>query len=42
MLIFSRTFAGLLLVAVAAGAYGYERLLPSNPSRSESASKERR
>jgi hypothetical protein len=40
MLIFSRTFAGLLLVAAAAGAYGYERLLPSNLSRSESASKE--
>jgi len=40
MLIFSRPFAGLVLVAVAAGAYGYERLSPRNPSRSENASRE--
>ena len=35
MLIFSRPVAGLVLVAFAAGAYGYERLPPRNPSRSE-------
>jgi hypothetical protein len=37
MLFFSRPIAGLALVAVAAGAYGYERL-PRNPSRSETGS----
>ena len=40
MLIFSRLVAGLALVAVAAGAYGYERLSPRNQSRSENASHE--
>jgi hypothetical protein len=40
MLIFSRPFAGLALVAVAAGAYGYERLSPRNPPRAENAPKE--
>ena len=40
MLIFSRPTAGLVLVAVAAGAYGYERLWPRNPPRSEKASNE--
>ena len=40
MLIFSRSLAGLLLVAVAAGAYGYARLSPDNASRSEVAAKE--
>ena len=40
MLIFSRPVAGLVLVAVAAGAYGYERLPPRNPSRSETAPEE--
>jgi hypothetical protein len=40
MLIFSRPVAGLALVAVAAGAYGYDRLSPRSPSRSENASKE--
>jgi hypothetical protein len=33
MRIFSRTIAGLVLVAVAAGAYGYDRLRHRNPSR---------
>ena len=40
MLIFSRPVAGLLLAAVAAGAYGYERLSPGNPSRSENGAGE--
>ncbi len=40
MLIFSRPVAGLVLVAIAAGAYGYERLSPGNPSRSETAVRE--
>jgi hypothetical protein len=40
VLIFSRPVAGLALVAVAAGAYGYDRLSPHSPSRSENASKE--
>ena len=40
MLTFSRVLAGLALVAVAAGAYGYERLWPRSPSRSENASSE--
>ena len=40
MLIFSRPVAGFVLVAAAAGAYGYERLSPANPSRPENASKE--
>jgi hypothetical protein len=40
MLIFSRPVAGLVLVAFAAGAYGYERLPPRNPSRSETAPEE--
>ena len=35
MLIFSKPVAGLLLVAAAAGAYGYERLSPDSPSRPE-------
>ena len=33
MRIFSRTIAGLVLVAIAAGAYGYERLRHRHPSR---------
>ena len=33
MRIFSRTIAGLVLVAVAAGAYGYERLRHRHPAR---------
>ena len=40
MLIFSRSLTGLLLVAAAAGAYGYARLSPDNPPRSEVAAKE--
>ena len=40
MLIFSRSVAGLALIAVAAGAYGYERLSPGDPSRPEPASRE--
>jgi colicin import membrane protein len=40
MLIFSKPVAGLVLVAVAAGAYGYERLPPRTPSRQEAASAE--
>jgi colicin import membrane protein len=40
MLIFSRPVAGLVLIAVAAGAYGYERLFPRSPSRSENTSTE--
>jgi colicin import membrane protein len=40
MLIFSRPAAGLMLVAAAAGVYGYERLWPHNPSRPEHASTE--
>jgi colicin import membrane protein len=40
MLMFSRPAAGLVLVAVAAGAYGYERLWPRSPSRFENASTE--
>jgi hypothetical protein len=40
MLIFSRPVAGLVLVAFAAGAYGYERLPPRNPSRSETPPEE--
>jgi hypothetical protein len=40
MLIFSRLTAGLVLVAAAAGAYGYERLWPRNSPRSENASNE--
>jgi hypothetical protein len=40
MLIFSRPVGGLVLVAVAAGAYGYERLPSRNPSRLEAASTE--
>jgi colicin import membrane protein len=39
MLIFSRSVVGLLLVTVAAGAYGYVRLSPHGASRSEVASK---
>ena len=37
MLFFSRPALGLVLVAVAAGAYGYERL-PDSPHRPEAAS----
>ena len=33
MRIFSKTIAGLVLVAIAAGAYGYERLWHRNPFR---------
>ena len=40
MLIFSRPLTGLVLVVVAAGAYGYERLSPRNPSRPGNASTE--
>jgi hypothetical protein len=40
MLIFSRPVAGLMLAAAAAGAYGYERLSPRNPSRYETASRD--
>jgi hypothetical protein len=40
MLIFSRPVAGLALVAVAAGAYGYDRLSPPDAPRSEGASRE--
>jgi hypothetical protein len=40
MLNFSRPVAGLLLVAVAAGAYGYEREWPRGPSRPENAASE--
>jgi hypothetical protein len=39
MRIFSRPIAGLILVAIAAGAYGYERLWHRHPSRSVEASK---
>ena len=39
MLIFSKSVLGLLLVAAAAGAYGYERLPAHNSSGSETASK---
>ena len=42
MLIFSRPVVGVVLVAVAAGAYGYERLSPANPSRSGTAPRTRR
>jgi colicin import membrane protein len=37
MLIFSRPAAGLVLVAVAAGLYGYDRLWPISPPRSVNA-----
>ena len=40
MLIFSRPLTGLVLVAVAAAAYGYDRLSPRNPTRPETASTE--
>jgi hypothetical protein len=40
MLIFSRFAAGLALAAIAAGAYGYDRLWPDNSPRPESASRE--
>ena len=40
MLIFSRPVAGLALLAVAAGAYAYERETPSNRSRPENAASE--
>jgi colicin import membrane protein len=40
MLIFSRPVAGLMLVAVAAGAFGYERLWRHDAPRSEGASKQ--
>jgi hypothetical protein len=40
MLIFSRPVAGLVLVAFAAGAYGYARLPPRSPSRPETAPEE--
>ena len=40
MLILSRPAAGLALAAIAAGAYGYERLWPCNSSRPETPSRE--
>jgi colicin import membrane protein len=40
MLMFSRPAAGLVLVAVAAAAYGYERIWPRSSPRSENASTE--
>lgn len=40
MLMFSRPLAGLALVAVAAGLYGYERVSPRNPPSSGTASRE--
>jgi len=40
MLMFSRSAAGLALVAVAAGAYGYERDWLRSPSRPENAASE--
>jgi colicin import membrane protein len=39
MRIFSRPITGLILVAIAAGAYGYERLSHRHPSRSVEAPK---
>jgi colicin import membrane protein len=40
MLIFSKPAAGLLLAAVAASAYGYERFWPRSPLRPEEPSKQ--
>jgi hypothetical protein len=40
MFIFPRPVTGLALVAIAAGAYGYDRLSPPDAPRSESASGE--
>jgi hypothetical protein len=39
MRIFSRPVTGLILIAIAAGAYGYQRLWHRNPPRSVEASK---